>query len=414
MWGDIAIAFLLAFITAFVITPYTIKLAKKVGAIDLPKDERRINKKAMPRLGGLAVIAGFLVSIIYLITIMGIEGSLNLNQDQYYMKLVGYFLGALVIIITCFIDDVKGIPPLVKLTGQIIAAIIVMKSGVIIQHVSIPFLSGDAEGLTHLNEIFSFILTLGWIVGITNAINLIDGLDGLSSGISLISCLSLIIIFSLNGSPLIAIIMIAALAGALTGFLPFNFNPAKTFIGDTGSNFLGYSLAVISILGVAKTYTAIVIVAPLIVLALPVFDTLFAIVRRLIKGKSLKAVVMPDKGHLHHKMLKKGFTQKEAVLTLYGISATFGMFAIVLLESGIWKALSFALIVIAVIAIGYKNIFKVRGGNEMYRCLACGYEYNPEIGDPDNGIAPGTPFEDLPDTWVCPLCGVGKDMFEEV
>lgn len=412
MWGDIAIAFLLAFITAFVITPYTIKLAKKVGAVDSPKDERRINKKVMPRLGGLAVIAGFLVSLIYLLSIMGIEGSINLGEEQYYLKLVGFLLGALVIIITCFIDDIKGISPLVKLAGQIIAAILVLQSGVRIQHIDIPFL--NQEGLTQLNDVFSTILTLGWIVGITNAINLIDGLDGLSSGISLISCLSLLIIFSLNGSPLIAIIMITALAGALIGFLPFNFNPAKTFIGDTGSNFLGYSLAVISILGVAKTYTAIVIVAPLIVLALPVFDTLFAIVRRLIKGKSLKAVVMPDKGHLHHKMLKKGFTQKEAVLILYGISATLGMFAIVLLESGIWKALSFALIVVAVIALGYKNIFKLRGGNEMYRCLACGYEYNPEIGDPDNGIAPGTPFEDLPDTWVCPLCGVGKDMFEEV
>lgn len=411
MWGDIAIAFLLAFITAFVITPYTIKLAKKVGAVDSPKDERRINKKVMPRLGGLAVIAGFLVSIIYLLTIMGIEGSINLGEEQYYLKLVGFFLGALVIIIVCFIDDLKGISPLVKLAGQIIAAILVIKSGIIIEHISIPFLETDE--LMELNKVFSTMLTLGWIVGITNAINLIDGLDGLSSGISLISCLSLIIIFSLNGSPLIAIIMITALAGALTGFLPFNFNPAKTFIGDTGSNFLGYSLAVISILGIAKTYTLIVIVAPLIVLALPVFDTLFAIIRRLIKGKSLKAVVMPDKGHLHHKMLKKGFTQKEAVLILYGISATLGMFAIVLLESGIWKALSFALIVVAVIALGYKNIFKLRGGNEMYKCLACGYEYNPEIGDPDNGIAPGTPFEELPDTWVCPLCGVGKDMFEE-
>ena len=413
MWGDIAIAFLLAFITAFVITPYTIKLAKKVGAIDLPKDERRINKKPMPRLGGLAVIAGFLVSIIYLLTIMGIEGSINLNgEEQYWMKLIGFFLGSLVIIITCFIDDVKGIPPLAKLAGQMLAAVIVMKSGITIGHINIPFLSGG--DLTELNSIFSVILTLGWIVGITNAINLIYGLDGLSSGISLISCLSLLIIFSLNDSPVIAIVMITALAGALTGFLPFNFNPAKTFIGDTGSNFLGFSLAVISILGVAKTYTAIVIVAPLIVLALPVFDTLFAIVRRFIKGKSLKAIVMPDKGHLHHKMLKKGFTQKEAVLTLYGISATLGMFAIVLLESGIWKALSFALIVVAVVALGYKNIFKLRGGEEMYRCLACGYEYNPEVGDPDSGIAPGTAFEDIPDTWVCPLCGVGKDMFEKV
>ncbi len=411
MWGDIAIAFLLAFITAFVITPYTIKLAKKVGAIDLPKDERRVNKKPMPRLGGLAVIAGFLVSIVYLIAILGIEGSLNLGIEGYNIKLAGFLLGALVIIITCFIDDVKGLPALVKLVAQVIAAIIVMKSGVMIEHINIPFL--DEEGFTELNHIFSVILTLGWIVGITNAINLIDGLDGLSSGISLISCLSLLIIFSLNGSPIIAILMITALAGALAGFLPFNFNPAKTFIGDAGSNFLGFSLAVISILGIAKTYTLIVIVAPLIVLALPVFDTLFAIARRLIKGKSLKAVVMPDKGHLHHKMLKNGFSQKEAVLILYGISATLGMFAIVLLESGIWKAISFALIVIAVIALGYKNMFKLRGGEDMYKCLACGYEYNPEVGDPDNGIAPGTAFEDLPDTWVCPLCGVGKDMFEE-
>ena len=122
---------------------------------------------------------------------------------------------------------------------------------------------------------------------------------------------------------------------------------------------------------------------------------------------------MPDKGHLHHRILKKGFTQKEAVLILYGISATFGMFAIILMESGIWKALSFALIVIAVVGIGYKNIFKLRGGESMYKCSVCGYEYNPEIGDPDNGIAPETPFEELPDTWVCPLCGISKESFEE-
>lgn len=157
-----------------------------------------------------------------------------------------------------------------------------------------------------------------------------------------------------------AIILITALAGALIGFLPYNFNPAKTFIGDVGSDFLGFSLAVISILGVAKTYTAIVIVAPLIVLALPVFDTLFAIVRRLIKGKSLKAVIMPDRGHLHHKILDKGYSQKQAVLIMYGISATFGMFAIILLESGIWKAVSFALMIVVAIAIGYHSMFKMR------------------------------------------------------
>lgn len=409
MWGDVAIAFLLAFITTFVTTPYTIKVAKKLGAVDLPKDERRINKKPMPRLGGLAVIAGFVVSIIYLLIIMNIEGSINLfGEENYYIKLIGFFIGAIILGIVCFVDDIKNIHPLTKLAGQLIAAIIVVSTGTVMKDIDLPILKD-----LFANQAFSIILTLGWIVGITNAINLIDGLDGLSSGISLISCLSLIMIFALNESPLIAVLLVTALAGALTGFLPFNFNPAKTFIGDTGSNFLGYSLAVISILGVAKTYTAIVIVAPLIVLGIPVFDTLWAIIRRVIKGKSLKAIVTADKGHLHHKMLKKGFTQKEAVLILYGISATLGMFAVILLESGIWKALSFALIVIAVVGLGYKNIFKLRGGESMYRCLACGYEYNPEVGDPDNGIAPGTPFEDLPETWVCPLCGVGKDMFEE-
>lgn len=409
MWGDVAIAFLLAFITTFVITPYTIKLAKRLGAVDLPKDERRINKKPMPRLGGMAVIAGFAVSVVYLLVVMSIERSINLfGEENYYIKLMGFLIGAVILGITCFIDDVKNIHPLAKLTGQILAAIVVVSTGTVIQSINIPFLDKLVP-----NNIFSIIITIGWIIGITNAINLIDGLDGLSSGISLISCLSLIMIFALNDSPLIAILLVTALAGALTGFLPFNFNPAKTFIGDTGSNFLGYSLAVISILGVAKTYTAIVIVAPLIILGIPVFDTLWAIIRRVIKGKSLKAIVTADKGHLHHKLLKKGFTQKEAVLTLYGISATLGMFTVILLESGIWKALSFALIVIAVIGVGYRNMFKLRGGDDMYKCLACGYEYNPEIGDPDNGIAPGTAFEDLPDTWVCPLCGVGKDMFEE-
>ena len=153
--------------------------------------------------------------------------------------------------------------------------------------------------------------------------------------------------------------MITALAGALCGFLPFNFNPAKTFIGDTGSNFLGFTLSVVSILGVAKTYTAVVIILPVIVLGLPIFDTLCAILRRIHKGKSLKAVFQADKGHLHHRIVRKGFSQKQAVYILYGISATFGLFAIILLESGLWKAISFALLVIAIVAIGYKDIFRV-------------------------------------------------------
>ena len=216
------------------------------------------------------------------------------------------------------------------------------------------------EGNIILSNALSIGLTIIWIVGITNAINLIDGLDGLSTGISIISCISLLIIFALNGSPLIAIIMITALVGSLSGFLPFNFNPAKTFIGDIGTNFIGYTLSIVSILGIAKTATAFVIVLPIIVLGLPIFDTLSAIVRRLIKGKSIKAVFEADKSHLHHKLIQKGLTQKEAVLLLYGISVACGMFAVILLESDIWKAISFALMVVAVVAIGYREFFKLK------------------------------------------------------
>lgn len=359
MWGDIAIAFLLAFITAFVITPYTIRLAKKVGAVDMPED-RRVNKKPMPRLGGLAVIAGFMVSAIYLVISMSLEKKIDFTEDNLTLKIIGFLVGGIILGITCFIDDVKGIKPLAKLAGQTLAAILVASSGILIDNFTIPF----KENSVMLNEIFSYILTIGWIVGITNAINLIDGLDGLSSGITLISCLSLLIIFALNESPLIAVVLITALAGSIVGFLPYNFNPAKTFIGDVGSNFMGFALAVISILGVAKTYTAIVIVAPIMVLALPIFDTLWAIVRRIVKTKSIKGVFKADKGHLHHRLMARGYTQRQAVLILYGITATFGMMAIILLDSGIWKAISFALLVVAIVAIGYKDILKLRKEEE--------------------------------------------------
>ena len=408
MWGDVAIAFLLAFIITIMATPYTIKIAKKIGAIDIPKDKRRMHKKVMPKFGGPAVILGFLISIIYLLIVMSMEGTINLfGQEEYGKKLLGLFLGILVMSIICVIDDIKTIKPLTKLFGQILGAIIAVSFGIRIDAVTIPFLN-----IPEMNEIISIILTIGWIVGVTNAINLIDGLDGLSSGISVISAISLLIIFVLNGSPLISIILVTALAGALVGFLPFNFAPAKTFIGDTGSNFLGFTLSIISILGMAKTYTIAVIVLPLIVLGLPIFDTLWAIIRRIIKGKSIKAIFKADKGHLHHKIVARGFSQKQAVLILYGISATFGIFAVILLDSGIWKALSFLLMVIVALGLGYKNFQQDRSDTQMYECIECKYIYNPKFGNEKAGINPGTPFEQLPDDWVCPVCGEGKDMFE--
>ena len=408
MWGDIAIAFLLAFIVSFMATPYTMKVAEKIGAVDIPKDKRRMHKKAMPKFGGPAVIIGFLVSVIYLLIVMSTEHTIDLfGPEQYGKKLLGMFLGIVVISITCIVDDIKTIKPITKLIGQVLAAIIVVAFGIRIDEFTLPFIqSQEIEGF------LSMLITVLWIVGVTNAINLIDGLDGLSSGISVISSISLLVIFVLNGSPFIAIVLITALAGALVGFLPFNFAPAKTFIGDTGSNFLGFSLSIISILGVAKTYTAAVIVLPLIVLGLPIFDTLWAIIRRLIKGKSIKAIFKADKGHLHHRIVARGFSQKQAVLILYGISATFGIFAVILLDSGIWKALSFLLMVIVAVALGYKNFKTERSDTQRYECIECKYIYNPKFGNEKAGIKPGTPFEDLPEDWVCPVCGEGKDMFE--
>lgn len=357
MWGNISIAFLLAFITAYVITPYTIRWSRRLKAVDRPKEStRKIHKRPIPRLGGLAIIIGFIVSTTYLLIIMSLDGTLNLfDNDNYFIKCIGFLISTVLLSGFCFFDDCKGIKPIVKLIGQLSAAIIVVAFGIKMDIIIVARL----KTIIH-SEILLNIISVLWIVGITNAINLIDGLDGLSAGIGVISCLSLLIIFVINGSALISIIFITALAGALVGFLPFNFNPARTFMGDTGSNFLGFSLAIISIIGTAKTYTAIVLMAPIFVLALPIFDTSFAIIRRVIKEKSLKAIFKADRGHLHHKLIDKGYTQKQAVFILYGISATLGMFAIILLESGIIKACSFALLVIAIIAVGYKDILRIK------------------------------------------------------
>lgn len=409
MWGNIAIAFLLAFIVALIATPYSIKIANKIGAVDVPKDDRRMRKKSMPKLGGIAVIAGFLISIIYLLSVMSIEGSINLfGEEEYFKKIIGIFMGIVIITITGIIDDVKTLKPYQKLIGQLLAAIVVVIFGVNIDQINIAALSDFG-----LSSDVSAVITVLWIVGITNAINLIDGLDGLSSGIALISCISLLIIFALNNSPVFAILIVTSLIGALAGFLPFNFSPAKTFIGDTGSNFLGYILSIVSILGVAKTYTAVVIALPILVLGLPILDVACAIVRRIAKGKSLRAIFKADKGHLHHKLVQRGFSQKQAVLILYAISAAFGMFAIILFDSGIWKALSFLLMVIAALALGYRNLeVKKEDINAKYVCGVCKYIYNPKTGNEKAGIKAGTTFNELPENWVCPVCGESKDVFE--
>lgn len=341
---NILITFVLAVLTAAILTPITIKIAYKVGAVDIPKDARRMHSKTMPRMGGLAFILAFFVAIIYMLLTGGIAADTT--------NLFGFFIGLAIVASVGFLDDVYQLKAWQKLIAQIIAAIVVIASGLRICYVNIPFLA-----LYGLNDVLSIIITFGWIIGVTNALNLIDGLDGLATGVSAISTLALTVIFILNGAGELPIIMTVALLGGLIGFLPYNFNPAKTFMGDVGSNSLGFILATVSMIGMAKTYTFMAIILPVVVLGLPIFDTLFAIFRRVLHHKS---IMEADRGHLHHKLIDAGLSQRQAVLTLYAVTAVLGILAVVILESNAWKVVILAAILAVLSVLGSKNLVNGR------------------------------------------------------
>jgi len=343
---NMIIAFLIAVFSATVFTPLTIQLANKIGVMDIPNDARKIQAKPMPRIGGLAFILAFLLSCLFIFL------TTNVGSD---VNLLGFFVGVGIIAATGFLDDAFGLKPWMKLVGQSIAAICVILSGLRIFYLEIPFLS------THgLNDAVSIIITFCWIIGVTNAFNLIDGLDGLATGVSAISTLSMLVIFILNGATPSVYILTAALLGGLIGFLPFNFNPAKTFMGDSGSNFLGFTLATIAMLGMAKTYALMSIVLPVIILGLPIFDTLFAIFRRLLNHQP---IMQADRGHLHHKLMDAGLTQKQVVVILYTVTAVLGIYAVVVVESDVWKAVALLLILAVLSVIGSKEIAEKKKKN---------------------------------------------------
>lgn len=246
------------------------------------------------------------------------------------MRFVGFCIGASVIAIMGFLDDFKDLRPIEKLIFQVVAASVVYLFGIGILGVKIPFIYNNIIDF----GIFAYPITIIWILAITNAVNLIDGLDGLAAGISCISAISLLAIFLIKGAALEVVIIAIALVGATLGFLPYNFNPAKTFMGDVGSNFLGFTLGVISIMGMAKGYTLLTIIGPIIVLGIPVFDMIFAIVRRLIRGQK---ITTPDKEHIHHRLLKLGLSQKQSVITLYIVSSILGIVAVALTANMKWQ-----------------------------------------------------------------------------
>ena len=333
---DTAITMLLAMgvaaVVSFLSTPMVKSLAYKVGAIDVPKDNRRMHKVPIPRLGGLAIFLAFLLSVLVFA-----------NIDR---QMQGILLGSIMIVILGVLDDIMALKALPKLFVQIAAAGVAVWHGCTIQFVSNPNVFSEA---TYLNlGWLSIPVTIIWIVAITNAVNFIDGLDGLAVGVSAISTASLIVVALLVKEVNIAVIL-CALFGACLGFIPYNMNPAKIFMGDTGSTFLGYMLATVSIMGLFKFYAVISFAVPFLILGLPIFDTANAIIRRVAAGRS---PMSPDRGHVHHKLIDMGFNQKQAVAILYAISATLGLTAVVLTSSGEVKAIVLLLAVLAAILVG--------------------------------------------------------------
>ncbi len=333
----IMLAFAVGFLISFASTPTVIVLARKIKAIDIPKDSRRIHKKPIPLIGGLAIFYGFLISVLCFAVME--------------KELMGILIGATIMVIVGVIDDMRDLNAKIKLLFQIIAAAIVIYSGVDIQYVANPFANWFGPQYINLG-LWSIPITMVWIIGVTNAINLIDGLDGLAAGVSSIASVALLSMTLLSQNVNAAIVT-AALAGAGFGFLPYNFNPAKIFMGDTGSTFLGFILACISIQGVMKTYAVVSVAIPVLILGLPIFDTLFAIIRRILKRKP---IMSPDRGHLHHRLLDMGFSQRQTVTILYTLTSILCLTAVVMALKDAWRGLLLVFAVVVILIVTFAVI----------------------------------------------------------
>lgn len=331
----VLLALVIAAVVSCAATPLVKMLSVKVGAVDVPKDSRRMHDHPIPRMGGLAIFFGFVVSMLLFVP-------LDAGKQ-------GMLLGAVVIVVLGVLDDKYALPAKPKFLVQIVAALIAVLAGNRIEVLSNPniFSSNPVWQLGWL----SYPVTVIWIVAITNAVNLIDGLDGLACGVSTIGAATMLVIALLWSEELDVAVMMAALVGACIGFLPYNFNPAKIFMGDTGSTFLGYIMATVSVNGMFKQYAIISFVVPFLMLGLPIFDVCFAVVRRVSHGQS---PMKPDRGHVHHRLIDMGFSQKQAVGVLYVISAILGLSAVVLTASGAVKAMVFLAAMGAAAAIAWR------------------------------------------------------------
>lgn len=324
------VTLLICFIASILVTPLIKKFALAIGATDKP-NKRKVHLKIMPRLGGLAIYISFII------------GFLILQPESPYK--IPILIGSVIIIITGFLDDLFDISAKWKFFGQVIAALVVILNGVDIDFINLPF-GGQMEF-----GIFTIPLTIIWIVGITNAINLIDGLDGLAAGVSTIALITISGMAFIMNDAFVLTIALILLAGTL-GFLPYNFYPAKIFLGDTGALFLGYMISVISLLGF-KNVTVISFVVPILILGVPISDTFFAIIRRIVNRQPIS---MPDKSHLHHCLLNLGYGHRNTVLMIYGMSALFGLVAVIFSQATMWVSIFVALVLLLTIEIIVEKI----------------------------------------------------------
>ena len=339
------LALIAAGIISFITTPIVRLFAQKVGAVDVPKDSRRVHNHPIPRMGGLAIFIGFVLSVVLFASVD--------NQMR------GILLGAVIITVVGVVDDITPLPALLKLVIQIAAALVAVAFGVRIEFLANPIWWSETMYIDL--GFLSIPVTVLWIVGLTNAVNLIDGLDGLACGVSAIASIAMMTIALAMGQWNTAIIL-AALVGACFGFMPFNLNPARIFMGDTGALMLGYVMACISITGLLKFYAIISFIVPLLALGLPIFDTAFAIIRRLAHGQN---PMSPDRGHFHHRLIDMGLSQKQAVALLYAISAILGFASVLIATSGEMRAIVLIFAFCVAFAIGLalmRSVYQERFG----------------------------------------------------
>lgn len=307
--ASIALAYGSAAVLTCILTPLVRRLALRTGAVDVP-DERKDHPRPVPTSGGAAIVAGFLLAL-------AVIGRLPEMQPR---ALVAILAGALFIALVGLVDDRRAIPARVKLGLQVAATAPLLLGGVRVEFLTDPF----HHSMVALPAWISVTVTVLWVVGVTNAINLIDGLDGLAAGVSAIACVALAIVAVGWGQPAVALLC-AALAGSAAGFLPWNWHPARIYMGDTGAYFLGYVIAALTIVGAFKMAAAISVLVPMLALAVPLLDTAISPVRRFLRGRPAMAA---DREHLHHRLVAMGLSVPRVVLLTYGVTAVCGAIAI--------------------------------------------------------------------------------------